>query len=385
MTSVGSGEAPLGLVISGSAARGPYEAGAIAEILRALPPTRPLVLLGTSSGAITAALLAQFAGEGREAGERVTDVWREVHGVYINPVLTLPGTGLALGARALGLPGHVTSVLDVGPLQQMARERFHPGEVADVVGGPRVRSLGVAATVVPDRGVAARTRLFVAGAQPDVAEPLHATDVVATRVEAAHLLASAAIPVLFPPVWVPEPWSHRGWYVDGGVRLNAPLDAALRFGVGELLVVSGHSLTPAPVPAGGGPEPDLDRAAAISVRAVLTDALGDDIEALRRRNRTIKELVGDRPVEPRHRRVPFRVVAPADGQLAGLARETFEARVRGPWDASWAIERLLAAGGDGVGRDELLSLVFFDPDYAEAQIERGRADAQAVLAQPPQE
>jgi NTE family protein len=378
-------ETPLGLVISGAAARGPYEAGAIAEIVRALPPQRPLVLLGTSSGAITAALLAQFAEHGVQAGERVTDVWREVHGVYTNPVLTLPGTGLALGARALGLPGRVTSVLDVGPLQEMARKRFHAGEVARIVGGPRVPSLGVAATVVPDRGVAARTRLFVAGEQPDTTEPLHATDVVATRVEAEHLLASAAIPVLFPPVWVPEPSTYRGWYVDGGVRLNAPLDAALRFGVGELLVVSGHSLTPAPVPPGRGAAPDLDQAAAVSVRAVLTDALGDDIEALHRRNRTIRDLVGDAPVEPRHRRVPFRVVAPADGQLAALARETFDARARGPWDASWAIERLLAAGGDGIGRDELLSLVFFDPGYAEAQIERGRADARVALAKPPEE
>lgn len=385
VTSVGSGEAPLGLVISGAAARGPYEAGAIAEIVRTLPPQRPLVLLGTSSGAITAALLAQFAEEGREAGERVSEVWRDAHGVYTNPVLTLPGTGLALGARALGLPGRVTSVLDVAPLEDLARARFDRARVARIVGGPRIRSLGVAATVVPDRGVAARTRLFVAGEQPDVAEPLHAVDVVATRVEPEHLLASAAIPVLFPPVWVPEPAARRGWYVDGGVRLNAPLDAALRFGVGELLVVSGHSLAPAPVPPARGPQPDLDLAAAVSVRAVLTDALGDDVEALRRRNRTIRELVGDRPVEPRHRRVPFRVIAPADGQLAELARQAFEARARGPWDASWAIERLLTAGGDGVGRDELLSLVFFDPDYAQAQIDRGRADARAVLAEPAQE
>ncbi|NMO93731.1 patatin-like phospholipase family protein [Actinomycetospora sp. TBRC 11914] len=380
MTGVGAGEAPLGLVISGAAARGPYEAGAIAEIVRALPPERPLVLLGTSSGAITAGLLAQHAGEGREAGERVCEVWRDVHGVYTNPVLTLPGTGLALGARALGLPGHVTSVLDVAPLEDLARQRFDPAVVARVVGGPRVRSLGVAATVVPGRGVAARTRLFVAGEQPDVGEPLHATDVVATRVEAEHLLASAAIPVLFPPVWVPEPAAQRGWYIDGGVRLNAPLDAALRFGVGELLVVSGHSLDPAPVEVADGPQPDLDQAAAVSVRAVLTDALGDDVEALRRRNRTIRDLAGDREVAG-HRRVPFRVVAPADGQLAGLARRAFDARARGPWDASWAIERLLTAGGGGIGRDELLSLVFFDPDYARAQIEQGRADARAVLAE----
>jgi NTE family protein len=186
-------------------------------------------------------------------------------------------------------------------------------------------------------------------------------------------------------VWVPEPSSARGWYVDGGVRLNAPLDAALRFGVGELVVVSGHSLTPAPVPPSDGPPPDLDQAGAVSIRAVLTDALGDDVEALRRRNRTLRELAGEHPVEARHRRVPFRVVAPADGQLAGLARAAYDGRPRGPWDPSWAIERLLTAGGDGIGRDELLSLVFFDADYARAQIDQGRADARAALAAPAQE
>lgn len=386
MTTGEAGTGPLGLVVSGAAARGPYEAGVIAEILGRLPPERPLVLLGTSSGAITVALLAQFAGQGAEAGERVAEVWQRVHGVYTNPVRTLPGTGATLAGRAVGLPaGRVTSVLDVGPLRAMAGKEFDAAATAGVVGGPRVRSLAVAATVVPSRGAAARTRLFVAGVRPR-GEPLYATDVVPTRVEAEHLLASAAIPALFPPVWIDTP-SVAGWYVDGGVRLNAPLQAALQFDVSELIVVSGHSLTPAPVPPQvGTPVPDLDLAAAVSVRAVLTDALGDDVQALRRRNGLIRELAPDPlPDHLAHRPIPFRVVAPADGALAALAAEAYRARTRGPWDAAWGIERLLAAGGDGTGRDELLSLVFFDRDYAAAQVERGRVDARAVMTRDPTE
>ncbi len=386
MTTGGAGSGPLGVVVSGAAARGPYEAGVVAEVLRRIPPDRPLVLLGTSSGAITAALLAQFADDGAASGERVVEVWQRVHEVYTNPVLTLPGTGAMLAARTVGVPaGRVSSVLDVGPLRAMAGTVFDAAATAAVVGGPRIRSLGVAATVVPPRGSAARTRLFVGGEQP-TGGPMYATDVVPGRVESEHLLASAAIPALFPPVRIDTPGA-AGWYVDGGVRLNAPLQAALQFGVTELVVVSGHSLAPAPVhDQGPTPMPDIDLAAAVSVRAVLTDALGDDIQALGRRNRLIRELSADPlPDDVTHRPVPFRVIAPPDGELATLAADAYASRRRGPWDPTWSIARLLAAGGDGEGRDELLSLVFFDPGYAEAQIERGREQARRVMATEPSE
>lgn len=376
----GGAQGPLGLVVSGAAARGPYEAGAVAEVMRRLPPDRPLVLLGTSSGAITVALLAQFAQDGTASGERVAEVWHRVHEVYRNPVLTLPRTGAVLAARAAGLPaGRISAVLDVGPLRALAEAEFDAVATDALVGGSRIRSLGVAATVVPPQGAAARTRLFVAGTQP-TGDAMHATDVVATRIEGQHVLASAAIPALFPPVRIDTP-HVAGWYVDGGVRLNAPLQAALRFGVSELLVISGHSLRPAPVPdQGATPEPDLDLAAAVSVRAVLTDALGDDIEALRRRNGLISDLTpGPLPDDAPHRPIPFRVISPPDGELADLAAEAYRARRRGPCDPTWGIERLLAAGGGGSGRDELLSLVFFDPDYATGQIARGREEARRVM------
>jgi NTE family protein len=386
MTTGGAGDGALGLVVSGAAARGPYEAGAVAEVMRTLPPGRPLVLLGTSSGAITVALLAQFAAHGAASGEKVAEVWREVHEVYRNPVLTLPRTGAMLAGRALGLPaGRISSVLDVAPLRAVAEARFDPAATHALVGGPRIRSLGVAATVVPPQGAAARTRLFVAGEQPG-GDAMHATDVVEARVEIEHILASAAIPALFPPIRIQTP-HVAGWYVDGGVRLNAPLEAALRFGVSELLVISGHSLDPAQVPEQGAtPEPDIDLAAAVSVRAVLTDALGDDIQALRRRNGLIRRLAPHPvPDDEPHRPIRFRVVAPPDGELARLAADAYRSRRRGPWDGTWGIERLLAAGGDGAGRDELLSLVFFDPDYASAQIERGRHEARRVMAREPSE
>ncbi len=82
-------EQRVGLVLAGAAARGPYQAGALAELLPVLAAQgrRPVVLLGTSSGAITAALTAQFADlPPAEAAERVVDTWVGFGGVFANPL-----------------------------------------------------------------------------------------------------------------------------------------------------------------------------------------------------------------------------------------------------------------------------------------------------------
>lgn len=161
-------------------------------------------------------------------------------------------------------------------------------------------------------------------------------DVVPAALTVAHLLASAAIPALFPPVHVAEPPAYAGYYEDGGVRLNAPLDAALAMGIGRLVVVSAHSLVPPPVPpAGPGLPPDLAASAAMAVRAVLADALGDVLASLRRKNSR-----GQHPV------IEHLLVAPRDGELAAIAAESFDPS--GPGDPNWTIGRLLDAMGAAV-------------------------------------
>ncbi|NMH97999.1 hypothetical protein [Pseudonocardia acidicola] len=74
----------------------------------------------------------------------------------------------------------------------------------------------------------------------------------------------------------------------------------------------------------------------------------------------------------------YLLVAPKDGQLAKLAARTF--RPCGPTDPYWAIGRTLDALGSGIGRDELLSLIYFNRTYAEQQVGLGREDAKAALA-----
>jgi NTE family protein len=373
----------VGLVLAGAAARGPFQAGALAELL---PPLiaeghRPVVLLGTSSGAITAALLAQFADqEPADAGQGVVDTWTGFGDVFTNP-LYRPKPAATIAARFLGggvadrFIDPVEALLDTTPLRQHAATVFSPARVAANITSGRVRSLAVAATVCPPASSAARSRLFVQGAPPSRTPRGNAVDVVAVALGVEHLLASAAIPVLFPPVCLDAPPGAAGYYVDGGVRLNAPFDAALAFGVDRVVVISGHSVAVPPVPPllKSAAPPDLAAATALSMRAVLVDALGDDLQSLRRKNQRVQQ---GNPTP--YGVVPYLLVEPPDGALAAMAAKTFHPS--GLTDPYYAIGRALDAIGDGSGRDELLSLIYFNRDYAEQQVALGRQRAKDALA-----
>lgn len=379
----------VGLVLSGAAARGPYQAGALSVLVPKLLAAghRPVVLLGTSSGAINAALLGQFADTGADAGQHVVDSWKGLDNVFRNPIYGTSTLRLAcrtiLGSWVGELVKPLPALLDTTPLREYAGEVFQPERLLANVRAGAPATLAVAATVCPTAGAAARSRLFVLG------EPLRrplgdtAVDVVGVEMLAAHhLLASAAIPVLFPPEYVPEPAPIRGWYVDGGVRLNAPLGAALAAGVTRVVVVSGHSAAPPPPPApvDPGDPPDMASSTAVALRAVLADGLADDLQALGRRNRWVERMRGTLPADDMpYRSVPYLLVAPEDGRLAALAAGAFRPSLL-PRDAYWAIGRLLDVLGDAMGRDELLSLILFEPGYAAAQIELGREHAEQALA-----
>jgi len=176
----------VGLVLAGAAARGPYQAGALSVLLPALEAEghRPVVLLGTSSGGISSALVAQFADlPAAEAGSRIVDTWTGFGDVFRNPLLR-PAPAASLIARLLGagFVPPVTSILDVTPLQEHAASLFHPERVAANIASGAVRSLAVATTVCPVAHSAARSRLFVQGQAPGDDDPNDGVDVVATPI-----------------------------------------------------------------------------------------------------------------------------------------------------------------------------------------------------------
>ena len=107
---------------------------------------------------------------------------------------------------------------------------------------------------------------------------------------AEHILASSAIPALFPAVRVTEPERAAGWYFDGGPRLNTPIKPALWLGAERVIVIALNAVAASRTPP---PEhqPDFYVGAAHLLHAALGDPLAHDIRTLANRNALIAARV----------------------------------------------------------------------------------------------
>ncbi len=299
------GREEVGLVLAGGGARGAYEVGALSELLPRLEPEeRPRVIVGTSVGAVNAAYLAATADQPlADALKQACEIWRDMSWrSALAPLTSIAQLRIVLRAAgdALGIPGaRAWSLMDAAPLRatleaRIPFERIHENVVAG--------HLGAAAVVATP----ASTSLSVVftdslGEKPPTDHRRGISYEATGRLSPDHVLASAAIPGTFPAVEVKDPEPARGWYFDGGTRLNTPIRPALDLGAERLIVVALHSpgLEGA---AGGALRPQILDGVAQLLQAVLVDPLVNDVQTLatipdRRRRRRRRVLQVD-PLHP---------------------------------------------------------------------------------------
>jgi NTE family protein len=385
-------------VLSGGGARGAYEAGAISVIAPALEARgeRPTLFLGTSVGAINAAYMgaSRHLGADQQAAG-LLERWREVtkEGV-IRPILRhqLPLTALRYMGGLLSLPGvRVSSLLDPSPLARSLENWMSWDDLHRNVADGLVQAVAVVATAART----GRTVVFVEAHNELALHNSHVVEYVPTALADEHIRASAAIPVLFPPVRVQTPAEARGWYVDGGTRLNTPIKPALDLGAERLLVIGTEAIAePAYEPGRHDCEPpDFADGALHALQGTLVDPLGEDMRLLGNINEFYANSQ-DTPAatryreargKPPYRRVPYIFIAPSrHGIIGETASEVFRARYSGRKGLRSPdfplLNRLL--GGDSPAHGELLSYLFFDRDFIDALIDLGRADATRWLNTP---
>ena len=355
----------VALVLSGGGARGAYEIGALSVLLPELERRgeRPTILVGTSVGAFNCAYLAARAHvPAQRLVEEAPPLWLSLrHRDVLAPIVSAASFRRTRSylRQLLGLGGpRIDALLDPEPLPRTLARIVSFADIRDNVAAG-LATLAVTAT----SAYSGRTVV------------LHVY--VETELHSEHVRASGAIPIIFPPVHVQRPERARGWYFDGGTRLNTPIKPALALGGERVVVIGLNSIALAPEDRlAGDQRPDLFEGAAAVVQALLTDRLVEDVRELAEQN-----LPGHE-----ERRIPYIFIGPhARESIGEIATEVYRerySRLRGLLrDPDLALLGRIVAGGDSPLNGELLSALFFAPELLAKLVEMGAADAVAWLSE----
>lgn len=287
-------------MLSGGGARGAYEAGVIHYIRTMLPPEvrkrRFDILCGSSVGAINTCVLASTAHDLPYQGKRAFEIWRELkqENLYKRDIISfarLMGRSFRGIVKNLfgGLDAvprarkHFGGFLNTSPMGPFLRNQIAWNQISLNIRNRLLLAVSVTATNVHS----GKIELFVEK-HPEAPYTGHYI-FHEVKLGPAHVMASAAIPLIFSTVNI-----DRNDYMDGGLRLNTPMSPAIQLGADRILVVGLHHREERAESVRAGefirtnPPPTLGTLIGKILSSLFMDKLDYDIEQMTRINRIVE-------------------------------------------------------------------------------------------------
>ena len=360
----------IGLILTGGGARAAYQVGvlkAIAEFLprRAHSPFQ--VICGTSAGALNAVTLAVNAQHFRKGVKYLLGIWTNSHvsDIYRSDVLgVLSNSARWLSGLVLSLIGinrlHRISLLDNAPLATFLEQTLPCEKIQENIDAGALHALSITAS-----GYGSGHSVTFYQGVPGI-KPWKRTRRLGmeTKIGIEHLLASSAIPFLFPAVHI-----HREYFGDGSMRQIAPISSALHLGADRVMLIGAWYVEDEEVRRNRmDTYPTLAQIAGHALDSIFLDGLEVDLERLERINKTFSLIPESLRSSTDMRHIDILVITPS--QPLEKVAERHIARL------PWTIRILLrAAGVMRRSGANLVSYLLFDRYYCRALIDLGYQDA----------
>jgi len=361
----------LAVMLTGGGARAAYQVGLLRGIARHFPEVRFQIITGVSAGAINAVFLAAHEGTLTEKTDALRDLWcalecQHIFRFDLRSMLPFRSALASIFPRKRWT--RPRGVVDTSPLRDLLTR------VLDTPPGRPVR--GIARNI--DRGLLHSFALmtldyntgqsvrWVQGRNGDIFDGPNRR-AVETNLTVDHVLASAALPFVFPAVRI-----GNEWHGDGGIRLAAPLSPAVQLGASRVIAMSTgyqRSMDEASTPTVSGYPPTAQILNQL-VNAIFLDVIDEDVARMERMNDLLRrvdpsERGGLRPVD-------LLVLRPQQ-DLGKLAAEYEQYLPRSIKLATRAL------GAKQTESPDFVSLLMFEPHYTKRLIEIGEADIDSQL------